>query len=137
MSRKLISIIIQSLIWWILLRVSMWYLGNHPAEKVGVMSTIDYVYQRVAGISKLFHWRTKWEVDELEQFKNSFHELQQVANSKACEVTLEANQVSKDTIVQVVQTLESTTAEEFNTNKTKYIAIFNRINEEINKNCKK
>lgn len=114
----------------------MRYLSKHPAEKVGIFSTFDYVYQRVSWISKLFNGRTKGEVDELAQFKNSFHELKQVAASKACEKAIQAKDVSQQTIEQAIQTLDSTTAEEFNANKSKYIAIFNRINSEISKFCK-
>ena len=136
MWKKRRSICIQLIIWSVLIWISMLYLSHHPAEKVGIFSSIDFLYQKVSGIGKMFQGRSKWEMNDLTQFKNSFKELQQVAKSKACEQAVQANQVSQDTINQVIQWLESTNASDFNTNKSKYIAVFTRINEEIQKNCK-
>ncbi len=114
----------------------MLYLSKHPAEKVWIFSSIDFVYQKISGISKIFNWWSKWDMDDLTQFKNSFHELKQVAASKACEKAVQAKQLSQENIEEVIQSLESVTAADFNSNKSKYIAIFTRINEEIQKNCK-
>lgn len=136
MWKKWKSIIVQLVIGTILIWISMLYLSHHPAEKVGIFSSIDFVYQKIAGISKMFNGRSKWEMDDLTQFKNSFKELEQVAKSKACEKATQAKQIFPETIQEAIQWLESTTASDFNTNKTKYIAIFTRMNEEIQKNCK-
>lgn len=116
--------------------ISMRYLSTHPAERIGIFSTFEYVYQKIESIQKVLHGRSQWEVDELEQFKNSFQELKQIVWSKACEKAIQTSSISQETIEQIIQTLESTTASEFDTNKSKYITIFNRINEEIDKNCK-
>ncbi len=117
--------------------VAMRYLQNHPAEKVGIFSTFEYVYQRVAGIGKRFQGRSSWEVDDLTQFKTSFGELHSVASSPACAEAIEKNEISKVEIDQVLVDLESTSAEDFSTNKSRYIALFNRMNEEINRYCQK
>lgn len=113
----------------------MWYISHHPAEKVGIFSTFDYIYQRAQGISKVFHGWKKGEVDELAQYKTSFNELNQVISSDACEEAVLAGKISKDNINQIIQNLESTTAEEFNHNKSKYITAFAQMNELINKHC--
>lgn len=114
----------------------MAYLSNHPAEKVGIFSSLDFIYQKISGVGKRFNGRSQWEMDDLTQFKNSFKELKQVAKSKACEKAIQANKLSQSNIDQTIESLESTTAADFNINKSKYIAIFTRINEEIQKNCK-
>lgn len=119
------------------MRVAMRYLQNHPAEKVGIFSTFEYVYQKVAGIGKRFQGRSSGEVGDLTQFKSSFGELQSVANSPACAKAVQENEISKIEIAQVLEDLENTSAESFTTNKSKYIALFNRMNEEINRYCEK
>lgn len=136
MKNKLTSIWLQLLIWWILIWISMLYLSKHPAEKVGIFSSIDFVYQKINGISKIFNWWSQWDMDDLTQFKNSFNELKLVAASKACEKAIQAKKLSQENIDSVIQSLESVTAADFNSNKSKYIAVFTRINEEIQKNCK-
>lgn len=116
--------------------LALWYLNNHPAEKVGIFSTFDYLYQKVQGISKLFHGRTKNDVNDLDQFKNSFKELKQVISSETCQKALKANDIATDTVDQIIQTLDSTNASDFSRDRSKYIAVFSRINEQINKHCK-
>lgn len=136
MKKKITSIGLQLLIWWILIWISMLYLSKHPAEKIGIFSSIDFIYQKISGISKIFNWRSQWDMNDLTQFKNSFHELKQVAASKACEKAVQTKQLSQENIDSVIQSLESVNAADFNSNKSKYIAIFTRINEEIQKYCK-
>ncbi len=136
MSKKVSSIILQTIVWVLFMWLALWYLNNHPAEKVGIFSTFDYLYQKVQGISKLFHGRTKNDVNDLDQFKNSFKELKQVISSETCQKALKANDIATDTVDQIIQTLDSTNASDFSRDRSKYIAVFSRINEQINKHCK-
>ena len=137
MSKKIWSILLQTLIGVLLMRVAMRYLQNHPAEKVGIFPTFEYVYQKVAGIGKRFQGRSSGEFGDLTQFKSSFGELQSIAVSPACAKAVEENKISKIEIAQVLEDLENTSAENFSANKSKYIALFNRMNEEINRYCEK
>lgn len=135
MKKKRISIITQSCVWITLILISMAYLNRHPAEKVGIFSSLDFIYQKVTWVGKMFHGWSQWELDSLTQFKNSFQELQQLSHSVACEKAVQANQISKEQIEAIVQNLDSTSAQDFEANKSKYITIFTRINEEIQKHC--
>lgn len=119
------------------MRISLRYLHNHPAERVGIFSTFDYVYQKIQWVSKsMFGGRSNQDVDDLAQFKTSFKELKQVTSTAECQAALSKNGISTQTIDNVLKELETASAGDFNREKSRYIAIFNRETEEINKYCK-
>lgn len=118
------------------MRIALRYLHNHPAEKVGIFSTFDFIYQKAQSISKIFHGRSKSEVNDLDQFKTSFQELKQVLSTTACQKALQAKDISTDVVDQIIQALDSTTSDEFARERSKYVAVFSRLNAEINKYCK-
>ena len=120
----------------LLLWICMWYVEHHPAEKIWILASVSFLQEKLNSVSKLRNGRSDKEIDELGKYKMSFTELQSVIKSKACEQALNAGQINTDTINQVIQTLESTTALEFETNKTKYITVFNTINDNIKNYCK-
>jgi len=134
--KKWSSIIIQTVIGILLLWICMWYVEHHPAEKIWILASVSFLQEKISSMSKLRNGRSDKEIDELGKYKMSFSELKSVVKSKACEQALKAGQINTNTIDQIIQTLESTTASEFETNKTKYITVFNTINDNIKNYCK-
>jgi len=136
MSKKLSSILIQTIIWIGLMRVSLWYLHNHAAERVWIFSTFDFFYQKIQWATKVFDWWSKSDVNDLDQFKTSFKELKQVTSVVECQKALKDNNISTQSIDDVLAQLETASAEDFNREKSRYISIFNRETQDINKFCK-
>lgn len=136
MSKKVSSILTQTIIWIGLMWISLRYLHNHPAERVGIFSTFDYIYQRVQWVTKVFEGWSKSDVNDLDQFKTSFKELKQVTSAAECEKELKDSNISVKAIDDVLAELENASSEDFNREKSRYIAIFNRETEDINKYCK-
>ncbi|MFA7284785.1 MAG: hypothetical protein WC004_03100 [Candidatus Absconditabacterales bacterium] len=136
MSKKVSSIVIQTIVGITFMWIALRYLNNHPAEKVGIFSTFDFIYQKVSSVSKMFHGRSKSDVNDLDQFKTSFKELKQVLSTTACQRALQAKDISTDVVDQIIQALDSTTSDEFARERSKYVAVFSKLNTEINKYCK-
>lgn len=133
---KISSIVLQTLIWSLLISIAYWYLSSHPAEKVGIFSSLDVVFQKATSLNKIFHGWSWKDIDDLDQYKNSFAELKSIVASKACEKAVAANQLSNETLDQLIQSLDSLSAEDFSANKTKYISVFTTINKNIQTFCK-
>lgn len=75
-------------------------------------------------------------MNDLDQFKNSFQELKQVLSSTTCQKALQAKNISTDVVDQIIQALDTSTADEFARERSKYVAVFSRLSTEINKYCK-
>lgn len=134
---RLTSIILQTVIWSVLLWVAFSYLSFHPAEKVGIFSMLDTIYQKVISINKHINGWSSTNIDDLTHYKSAFQEIKWVLSSKACEQALRANKLSLSAIDEILQSLDVLTAKEFDSKKTAYITLFTSINEKIQSLCHK
>lgn len=136
MRRKFISILIQLIIGIVLLTISYNYIQKNPAEKVWFLATFDTIYNKIASVWKYFDGRKWGQITELDNYKSAFKELRWVMSSNACSLRFEWEKTSMAIVDSILQTFDTTTPEQFESNKSKYITIFNRINELVDEYCK-
>lgn len=136
MRRKIISIVLQLIIGISLLGLSYNYIQKNPAEKVWFLATFDIIYGKITSVGKYFNWRKSWELTELDKYKSAFNELKWVMNSTACSLKFDTDKTSMAIIDSAIKSFETITPEQFESSKSKYITIFNRINEMVNEYCK-
>lgn len=136
MNKKILSILIQLTIWLLLLSISYNYIQKNPAEKVGFLATFDTIYTKITSIGKKFDGRKGKQLNELENYKSAFKELRWIIESKSCNTNFEWDQTMITAIDSTLKSLETSTPDQFETNKSKYITIFNRINKVVDSNCK-
>ena len=134
--KKIISILIQLIIGISLLIVSYNYIQKNPAEKVWFLSTFELIYNKITYVWKYFDWWKWWQITELDKYKDAFGELRWIMSSKACGSRFESDKTSAAIIDSVIKSFETISPEQFEASKSKYITIFNRIDEIVDEYCK-
>ncbi len=134
--KKIISILIQLTIGISLLIVSYNYIQKNPAEKVWFLATFELIYNKITYVWKYFDWWKWWQITELDKYKDAFGELRWIMSSKACGSRFETDKTSAAIIDSVIKSFETISPEQFEASKSKYITIFNRIDEIVDEYCK-